>query len=268
MYFLQIKPNSDKYAEGILSETILKLLNSNNFNPQNDSISDMTELIEEHVIELSHDSPMNYINSFYIDANKLDIKLDSYNVLCLNKTGNNYHLLLIDRYLNDNTQLIKLSDDEKKAQFNLIGSSISQYYNNNIAIFGNVFLIHMDCFCYDNLNNLDKSLKINNIYNNYKFYNLFELIADVYFINIYVKELNKIMVYSRSIINNYLSTNKPVDVLKNIIKITYNNLTLFIKTSDHLVDSHSHIISMTNDSYYLSNILVSDIEEINLKIKN
>ena len=262
MHFLQIKPNSDKYIDGILSETILKLVNSNNFNKYNDSISDMTELIENYVIELSNDNIMEYINTFFINLNKTDITSNNYNVLCLHKTENYYHLLLINNKINDNTYLHSLSDEEKKLKFNLIASSLSQYYNNNVAIFGDAFLIHMNCNSFDNLNKLE-NIDVNTIYNSYKYYNLFELMADIYHITLYVKELNRTMVYSRAIINNYILTHKPVLVLNDVIKITYNDLTLFIKITDHLYDSHSSIVSTTSDSYYLSNIVVKDIELIN-----
>jgi hypothetical protein len=264
MYFLQIKPNSDKYIDGVLSETIHKLLNSNSFNKDNDSIADMIELTEEYIKELSSDCIIDYINSHFATTNNTQITDTNYLIYPLSKNNKYYHLLLINGVINCNSYLNKMNGEEHKSQFNLIASSLSQFYNNNLAIFGDAFLIHIDCDCYNNLHKLNKEIDTSKIYNNYKYYNLFELMTDLYFINIYVKELNKIMIYSRKILSDYVNSNTPTILENNIIKITYNDLTLYIKTIDILVESHNYILNMLGtNNYYLSNITVPDIEFIN-----
>jgi len=293
MYFIKIKPNSDKNINSVLSENILKLLNINNCNINNcnisiDSTSDMIDIIEEYIIEISNEDPIKYINSYFANINKLDDLEQFYDVQAINKTDNTYNLLLVNNYLNTPSMIDNLSDIVKQNNFNLIASSLSQYYNNSIAIFGDAFLININSSYFEILENiainkqdqdkldekkiltLESTLsKYTKIYYDYKYYNLFCSMADIYFINIYVQPLNKTVIYCRGILNtiiqDYTSKDKLDIINKNIIKINYNDLILYIKITDILPNSHNHIILMiddTSDSYYLTNIQNNDIELI------
>ena len=282
MYFIQIKPNSDKYIDSVLSETILKLLKSNDLNITNESISDMIELVEENIIELSNNDPIQYINSFFANINKTNEDKQFYDILAINRFTDKYQLLLVNNYLNIASMVSNLTDNERKTNFNLIASSLSQYYNNSTAIFGDVFLISIDSSYYNILEkisslteeNKDTSklesslLNYNTIYYNFKFIDLFNTMANIYYINIYVRPLNNIMIYSRGILNNYILNNKPILITNNIIRIDYLDMQLYIKITDILPNSHNHIILMIkneSDNYYLTNITTNDIE---LLLKN
>ena len=128
--FIQIKPNSDKNIDSIISETIHKSLIQNNLNMSNDSIVDLIEISENYIIELFDEDPVKYINSYFANINKIDKEIQFYEILTINKTDNKYNLLLINNVLNSANNL---SDDVRKNNFNLIASGLSQYYNNSIA---------------------------------------------------------------------------------------------------------------------------------------
>ena len=92
--------------------------------------------------------------------------------------------------------------------------------------------------------------------------------ADIYYINIYAQPLNKTIIYSRGILNNYMANNKAKLITNNIIMIDYSDTKLYIKITDILPNSHNHIILMIkneSDNYYLTNITNNDIE---LLLKN
>jgi len=296
MHFLQIKPNSDKNIDSILNESILKILNSNQLMITQDSIADMSELIEDYCLEISKDDPILYINSFFANINKIEnINEDHqfYDILAINKSDDKYNLLLINNHLNNNYVLNQLSNEERTSNFNLTASSLSQYYNNSNAIFGDVFLISINSSYYNLLEKItsvkndadDKNISeeliessiskiytklnsYNTIYYNYRLIDLFKTMADIYYINIYVQPLNKTMLYSRGILNNYIQNNKPKIITDQLIQITYNDLILYIKITDILPNSHNHIVIMIkneSDNYYLCNITNNDIE---LLLKN
>ncbi len=277
MHFLQIKPNSDKYIDSVLADTILKLLKSDNLNISNESVSDMIELCEDYISELSNDDPIQYINSYYANINKTDEIKQYYDIMAINKSGNVYNLLLINNYLNISSMVSMLTDDERASKFNLIASSLTQYYNNSMAIFGDVFIISIDSSYYDLLEIMKDDNKkkteieytlstYKTIYFNFKFIDLFRTIASIYYINIYVLPLNQTVIYSRGILNNYVATNKPTIMTNNIIMIEHSGLKLYMKITDILPNSHNHIILMIkadSDNYYLTNITNNDIELLN-----
>jgi len=162
----------------------------------------------------------------------------------------------------------------RKNNFNLIASGLSQYYNNSIAIFGDVFLININSSYFDTLekintdNSESKLLTYDSIYYNYKLIDLFNSIANIYYVNIYVQPLNKTMIYSRGILNNHIQNNKPTSIINNIIQINYLDMKLFIKITDILPNSHNYVMLMIqheSNNYYLTNILNNDIE---LLLKN
>ena len=277
MHFLQIKPNSDKYIDSVLADTILKLLKSDNLNISNESVSDMIELCEDYISELSNDDPIQYINSYFADINKTDEIKQYYDIMAINKSGTVYNLLLINNYLNISSMVSMLTDDERASKFNLIASSLTQYYNNSMAIFGDVFMISIDSSYYDlleimkddnkNKTEIEYTLSTyKTIYFNFKFIDLFRTIASIYYINIYVLPLNQTVIYSRGILNNYITTNKPTIINNNIIMIEHTGMKLYMKITDILPNSHNHIILMIkadSDNYYLTNITNHDIELLN-----
>jgi len=282
MHFLQIKPNSDKYIDSVLSETILKLLKSDSLNITNDSTSDMIELCEDYIIELYQDDPIQYINSYFSNINKTNEEKQYYEVLAINKSNNKYDLLIVNNYLNIAQMISNMTDNERKTNFNLIASSLSQYFNNFTAIFGDVFMISIDSSYFDLLekvssfkedkkdtNELETLLtSYKTIYYDFKFINLFLAMSNIYYINIYVQPLNRTMFYSRGILNNYLQKNIPTPLTNNIIMINYMDMKLYIKITDILPNSHNHIILMIkneSNNYYLTNINHNDIE---LLLKN
>jgi hypothetical protein len=273
MHFIQIKTNSDKNIDSILSESILKVLNSNNFKLTNDSTLDLIDLIEDYIIELSEEDPIHYINSYFASINKSNDPKQYYDILAIDRSNNKYHLLLVNNYLNIPCMIEQLSDTDRLNKFNLIASSLSQYYNNSIALFGDAFIVSIDSSYYDILekDGEEKDKQISSyktIYYSFKYIDLFRSIADIYYINIYVQPLNQTVVYSRGILNNYIQSIKPNQITDNIIQIDHNNLKLYIKIMDILPNSHNHILLKINNesnNYYLTNILSNDIE-ILLKI--
>lgn len=277
MHFIQIKPNSDKYIDSVISDTILKLLKSDNLNISNESVSDMIELCEDYVSELSNDDPIQYINSYFANINKTDEIKQYYDIMAINKSSNVYNLVLINNYLNISSMVNMLTDNERSSNFNLIASSLTQYYNNSMAIFGDVFMISIDSSYYDLLEIIKEDDKktteieytlstYKTIYFNFKFIDLFRSIASIYYINIYVLPLNQTVIYSRGILNNYIANNKPTIMTNNIIMIEHSEMKLYMKITDILPNSHNHIILMIkadSDNYYLTNITNNDIELLN-----
>ena len=288
MYFIKIKPNSDKYIDCVLSDNLLKLLNVNNFNLPIDSTTDMIDLTEDYIVEISNNDPIQFINSYFADINKSAETKQNYDILTINKTDERYNLLLINSYLNIPSMISEFSDEYREENFNLIASSLSQYYNNSVAIFGDVFIININSDYYDILENItdikeqekpddtnkckisELELLLNKyrtIYYDYKYYDLFYTMSNIYYVFIYVQPLNKKMVYSRGILNNIIkkhATNNKLNIINsNIIQIEYNDMILYVKIDEILPNSHNHIIIMTgntSDNYYLTNILNNDIE--------
>ena len=285
MYFIKIKPNSDKYIDCVLFDNILKILNINNFNLPQESTLDMIDLAEDYITEINVDDPIEYINSYYASINNSESNTQYYDILTINKTDDKYNLLLVNSYLNIPSMLSELSDSYREINFNLIASSISQYYNNSVAIFGDVFIININSKYFnvleqindlkqkedhkiDEVSNLELILsKYKTVYYDYKYYDLFSSMASIYYIHIYVKPLNKKMIYGRGILNNLIkkqNTDKKLNIINlNIIQIEYNNMMLFIKIDEILPNSQNHInliVGDTSDNYYLTNILNNDIE--------
>ncbi len=285
MYFIKIKPNSDKYIDCVLADNMLRLLNMNDFNLPIESNTDMIDLIEDYIVELSMNDPIQFINSYFASINCSDLSMQYYDILTINKTDDKYNLLLVNNNLNIPSMISEFTDTFREKNFNLIASSLSQYYNNSVAIFGDVFLININKDYYDileNINNIKQKdnnnnddindlelvlSKYKNIYYDYKYYNLFNSMTNIYYVNIYVQPLNKKVIYSRGILNNiiqkYVSSNKLNIINSNIIQIFYSDMIMFIKIDDILPNSHNHIVLMIgdiSDNYYLTNILNNDIE--------
>ena len=86
----------------------------------------------------------------------------------------------------------------------------------------------------------------------------------IYFVNIFV-ELNRYEYpYDRSIIDTLIKTTKYEIVDGNIIKVKYENLTIYTKFTDPLFESSIMISNMAggNNDYHLINIDEDDIKKI------
>ena len=260
MYFIHIKPNSNKDFDANIVNQVYKELNStDNLLFKHDNIDDLVDIVEDYIVELNNNEPIVYISNI----------LKNYDILPINKSNNKYNLLIVSSRLNNPHMLATMSDEEKQQSFNLVCSSLVQFYNKNQVIFGDAFIINIDSTIYNKImsDQSEQSTNIeidNSIYFNYKFIDLFQTIADIHYIQIYVKPLNKTVLYSRNIINLYLEQNKPKEITDSIISIEYDSLILYIKYTEILPESHNHILRQTTnqDLKYLTNILNEDIVKI------
>ena len=196
--------------------------------------------------------------------------------------------MLVNNQINNPSYLKNLKENEQKKLFNLLGSSITKYYTNSEAIFGDVFFINIDKKYYDTLLNIDTTdcisnkklneYNINQIYSNVSIFNLFEYWASTYYVKIYENTCKQFVFYSREYLNNFLKNIKKNNmniVNNNIIKIKYELLELYVKYDESLPGSHNNILNMISkeqsdnqslsddvNNYYFSNITELDIKLI------
>lgn len=266
--FVQIKPNSDNNVCNLLKENCHKIASTNNFDDISDLKDDVFELFDDIIIKHTNNDPILMINSFFASINGRDISEQNYDTLIFNKNDNKYNIILVNTLYNSTTN--NLSDTERTEQFNLLASLLIQSSSNNNVIFGDAFIININCSFYDSL--LNKKANIEdyvNIYYNYTIDNLVNSYTDVLYVRIFVKSItgsnNNFIIYNREILDKFLQTSEVIQVGNNIIKLTNNDKYLFIKTTDFLPNSHNSIMTMikddvNNNNYYLTNLLNDDYE--------
>jgi len=266
--FLQIKPNSDNNISNLLKEKCHKIASTDNFDDISDLKDDVIELFDDIIINHSNNDPILMINSFFASINGRDISEQNYDTLIFNKTNNKYNIILVNTLYNSTKN--NLSDTERTEQFNLLASILIQSTTNNNVIFGDAFIININCSFYDSLlNQKTDNENYVNIYYNYTINDLINSYTDVLYVRIFVKSINgsnnNFIIYNREILDKFLQTSEIIQVGNDIIKITHNDKYLFIKTTDFLPNSHNSIMTMINDevnnnNFYLTNLLNDDYE--------
>jgi hypothetical protein len=266
--FLQIKPNSDNNISNLLKENCYKIASTDNFDDISDLKDDVIELFDDIIINHSNNDPILMINSFFASINGRDISEQNYDTLIFNKTNNKYNIILVNTLYNSTKN--NLSDTERTEQFNLLASILIQSTTNNNVIFGDAFIININCSFYDSLlNQKTDNENYVNIYYNYTINDLINSYTDVLYVRIFVKSINgsnnNFIIYNREILDKFLQTSEIIQVGNDIIKITHNDKYLFIKTTDFLPNSHNSIMTMINDevnnnNFYLTNLLNDDYE--------
>jgi hypothetical protein len=283
--FLQLKPNSDNNIISRSLEIMHKLLSNNSFYSTSDDLEDLIIDIDDHIKCHNLTDPITFINNFFKNQNNNQSHNQSHNqnekyydILSYNCSDNKYNLMLINNQINNPSYLKNLKDTEQKKLFNLLGSSITKYYTNSEAIFGDVFFINIDKKYYDTLLKIDSAENINQIYSNVSVFNLFEYWASTSYIKIYENTCKKFVYYSREYFNNFLKniTKNNMNILdNNIIKIKYEQVELYTKYDESLPNSHNYILNMINketldsesqiedvNNYYFTNIKEVDIKLI------
>ena len=301
--FLQLKPNSDNNIISRSLEIIHKLLSNNSFYPTSDDLEDLIIDFDDHIKYHHISDPIKFVNNFFQnqvptqDSSQEPTQDSSqeptqdnkyYDILSYNYSDNKYNLMLVNNQINNPSYLKNLKENEQKKLFNLLGSSITKYYTNSEAIFGDVFFINIDKKYYDTLLKIDSTnyisdkklneYNINQIYSNVSIFNLFEYWASTYYVKIYENTRKQFVFYSREYLNNFLKNIKKNNmniINNNIIKIKYESIELYVKYDESLPGSHNNILNMISkeqsdnqslsddvNNYYFSNITELDIKLI------
>lgn len=267
--FICIHPNFNPNIINKFNETIFKLLNDNKLNQWNDDVKDLIDDIESFTIDINNDDPGNYIESYYKNQIDKNITLNQYyNISPFDIVDDDtYSIMITSSFFNDSTYLKKLSDEQQKRQFNLMASNMAKYYNNGLAIFGDVFIIKMSKIYYHML--FEKEITFcEKIYSNYNKFDLISTLGRVYNIQVYVKPMNKILYHPRDILNKYIIDHQYELINNKIIKIKHQDLEIYIKITEPLPDSHDYILSMATQSenksnqYYFIDISQNDITKL------
>jgi hypothetical protein len=146
--FLHIKQNNQ------YNSLITKLDESIQNKLDNDDLIDIIEDIE-CINFISNNEPIKYINSFFnSNIESTDIHYDIVTI-GTNYEKNQYYLLFFGKSINS-TGYIKL--DESVKNINMFGSKICAAYNNNLPIYGDVFIIGINKLYFDMYEKLNDSV--------------------------------------------------------------------------------------------------------------
>jgi len=306
--FLQLKPNSDKNINSICTETIQKLLSADKFNIRSDEIDDLIIDLDNHFVKHTKDDPIKFINDFFKNqfdsvsnpgsnpgsnsgsnsVSDTESNKQYYDIISYNYFDNKYNLMLVNNQINS-SYVKNLHHSDQQKYFNLLASSLVQYYTNSQAVFGDVFLISIDKKYYDTLleignihkiqddevktkilDSLDKKLsQIDQIYYSMSLFNYLESFALTTFVKIYEHTTKQYVYYSREYLDNFFKNIPNKTMLKNkVIKVNYEKIELYLKYDDPLPGSHYYVINMINEEsqqndssneYNFINITQSDI---------
>jgi hypothetical protein len=250
-------------------EPLNKYITSNSLSDEH--IEDLTEyLIDNNFIKiLKKDDPIMYINDYF----KGDSKDDNiyYNIYSYDYSSDlsKIYLILADK----NKMCITMTKDIDYNSFNQLGSILLKYHTNSNAIFGDIFLVSIDSKYYKSLCEKEKDeetekkkekIEYMKLYHDFNTETLIRSYKSIYFINIFVEPNRYEYPYDRSIIDNLIKTTKYEIVDGNIIKVKYENLTIYTKFTDPLFESSIMISNMAGGSndYHLINIDEDDIKKI------
>ena len=269
MEFLEILPNNENIFDENLLDNIHKL--SNNIeNEYFELFYNLKNMFIEnkHIILHKYDDPISYITSYFLNINANINTEQKYNIFSYDCSGDIIYLMFCDSLLNNKTYLTSLDTEHIENKFNLIASELIKYYNNNIAIFGNVFILGMNKSFYKKYDKQDNKEKINDICYKFNYENLIHSLINVNYIKILVKPNNNIITYNRTILLSFLENNNYELCDNNIIKCNHNNNLIYIKYSDPLPDSFNEVLKTSNTdvynkhNYYLINLLDDEIKEL------
>ena len=268
--FLEIKSNNNNNIINYLIETINKALTNNNLNQK--IIDDIEFELQDIIIKHNIQDPITYINDFY-KKNYSDIDFthndNFYDFISYDYYNDKINLLFVDKLLNSTDYINKLDNEHHKLYFNLLGSVMNKYNNNSNAIFGHIFILSIDKQFYEQIYKENNYEFTNNIYYSFNIFNFVKSIVNIFFVKIYVKKNyidnndNNIYYYSREILNNYIkNTNKEI-LQDKYIKCPHEDLYLYIKYEDPILNSQFYILnSIDNSNYYLISLNNEDIDII------
>lgn len=258
--------NSNLKISNEFIEPLNKYITSNSLSDEH--IEDLTEyLIDNSFIKvLKKDDPITYINDYF----KGDCKDDNiyYNIYSYDYSSDlsKTYLILADK----NKMCITMTKKEiDYDSFNQLGSILLKYHTNSNAIFGDIFLLSIDSKYYKSLcedeNKKEKNkTEYKKLYYDFNPETLIRSYKNIYFVNIFVEPNKYEYPYDRSIIDNLIKTTKYEIVDENIIKVKYENLTIYTKFTDPLYESGVMISNMSgcHNDYHLVNIDENDIQKI------
>lgn len=276
--FIQIKPTTRKNVSDIIIDNVTKIINSKHLVYWNEDVKNLIDDLNDHIILHKEIDPVLYIDNFFKSHIRGNTNVDSfYNVIPFDiiSEENKYVIMFTNNIINTSSYLNELSENDKNNLFNPIASSLIKYYSNNVAIFDDIFILSISKKYYDEINKIGtcnfKELK--DIYYDYNPFNMLQSYARLYFIKIYIKQMNDTMYYSREILDNYVKNNK-YKLSNNIIELCHENLILYIKCCGLLPNSHQDIMSGINinqstqiknenvGTFYLTDITEEDIKKI------
>jgi hypothetical protein len=274
--FIEIKQNSDKNFNNLIQEKITQLALKDELYVWDDDISDfIDELKSNDLINMIDCDAIQYIESYFSHLTNTEntdetLQVSSYEIIIIDKvdietTIPKYNLMLIDKNLNSSSNVLSMTELKRKQKFNLIASEMSKYTTNSNIIFGDVFILQISATYYDNalLCQLLQKEVITNIESNityfdYDFLNIIKSLINVNFVKIYEKTVDKIIPYSRNILESFIKSYKHDIILHDdILELNYENKIIFIKTTAFLPNSHSHIQQMIG-----SNVAINSSDSI------
>jgi hypothetical protein len=276
--FVKIKTNSNKDFSNNICEKIIKFLQTDTFYSYNDDVQELIEDFDDIITINKSNDPVTFINKHFknTEENK-DENSNNYIVTpYYTHNSDQIFLLLTNSLLNSSGYMEKKTKSEQQNEFNLIASDLTKYYSNNVAIFGDVFIISMNKEYFTlldkdmNSDKYDDIIKKFNkqIYYNIDLFNFIESYANVHYIKIYVKPTNNITVYSRDILEKYIKSpeNLHEKINNNLIKCLHEKMVLYIKYTEAPINSYYYNIdkalgsnSSSLNNLYFTNITKSDI---------
>lgn len=282
--FVKIKTNSNKDFCANICEKIIKYLQTDKFYSHDDDVQDLIEDFDDIITINKSNDPATFINKhFKNEDNKESDSNNNYTVTpYYTHNSDQIFLLLTNSLLNSSGYMEKKTESEQKKEFNLIASDLTKYYSNNVAIFGDVFIISMNREYFTILDKAMDSDKYDDIINKFNkqiyysidLFNFIESYANVHYVKIYVKPTNNIIVYSRDILEKYIKSSQyqHEKIKNNLIKCSHEKLVLYIKYTESPINSCYYNIDkalVTNpdiynnssglDNLYFTNITNSDI---------
>lgn len=275
--FIQILVNNEKSIDDYIVENTKKLLESDDIDNSYKISNELLNTINDYNIIIEHklEDPIMYIENFFFEKNKcIDNNYQCYKILSYDFVIDNKNILyimFINLNYNNTIAIANMTDDDIKNNINLLGSNLVKNYNNSLSIFGDIFIIGVDKEYYLEYNSVDNNSnnklvkKYDNIYYNFTLRNLIDSFMNINYVKIFIKPQNNIYVYKREIIESYIIENN-YEIIKeyNIIKCKHNDIYLYIKFVDTLIDSYNYIINMTNkdikhNNFYFISISKNDI---------
>ncbi len=274
MYFVQIKPNKNRDINNTLIETTLDLLYKKKLDPWSSSVEELIDSLDDIVVLHNNNNPIYFINNFFNGSeSQQNYDIISYDLNYYN--NDQYYIMLTNKNTNSTEYINNLSEDDKQSKFNLIGSSLTKYHCNSVALFDDVFVMCISKPFIDLLNkmedtNIFNDVDFSKIYFDFKLYNLIESFANINYVKIYSKPDNSTFYYNRCVIDELVINNKYELLERGIIKLEYKDKTIYIRRHDILPGSHYNIMNSikdqrndTNNYYYYGNLSDNDIIYIN-----
>lgn len=257
---VKIYPNNDKDNLNYILELVLKY--------NNKLINDIDDIYDEiNYLTVKKINFTDIINDYNMVNEKYNLikSNTNYDFKPLIKISNKIYGLLYNSVLNNQEIIDKIED--KNILFNLFSSNLLQYSTNSSAIFGNCYLICLDEYIQNNLDDL---------YYDISKFDFIDIIVKSLYVDIinvdYVTNNKNIIKYDKTYIYNYIEkneTNKMTIYDKyNLIKINHDNSYLIIKYDDPLFNTHLEALSIIPDQYINNknyNIIDIDINDENLK---